>query len=62
MAAGTSEESLRRLVDAIVANDGAFFSKLIDGSSALATASFPQGAIRFALMFLRFRVMDVTTR
>ena len=46
MAAGTSEQSLRRFVDAIVANDGALFSKLIDESSALATASFSQGATR----------------
>ena len=46
MAAGTSEQSLRRFVDAIVANDGVLFSKLIDGSSALATASFSQGATR----------------
>jgi hypothetical protein len=48
MTAGASEQSLRRLVDAIVANDGALFSKLINGSSALATASFPQGATRQA--------------
>jgi len=40
MAVETSVQSLRQLVDAIVANDGALFSKLIDGSSALATASF----------------------
>jgi hypothetical protein len=46
MAAVTSEQSLRRLVEAIVANDSAFFSKLIDGSPALATASFFQGATR----------------
>lgn len=46
MAAGTSEQSLRRLVDAIVANDGGLFCELIDGSSALATASFSQGATR----------------
>jgi hypothetical protein len=46
MAAGTSEQSLRRLIDAIVVNDGALFSKLIDGSPALATASFSQGATR----------------
>jgi hypothetical protein len=46
MAAATSDQSLRRLVDAIVANDGALFSKLIDGASALATASFSQGATR----------------
>jgi len=46
MAAGTSVQSLRQLVDAIVANDGALFSKLIDESSALAAASFPMGATR----------------
>jgi Ankyrin repeats (many copies)/Ankyrin repeat len=46
MAAATSEQSLRRLVDAIVANDSALFSKLIDESSELATASFSQGATR----------------
>ena len=44
--ARTSEQSLRTLVDAIVANDGALFSKLLGGSSALAAASFPQGATR----------------
>ncbi len=42
----TSEQSLRQFVDAIVANDAALFSKLIDGSPALATASFSQGATR----------------
>ncbi len=42
----TSVQSLRQLVDAIVANDGALFSKLVRGSSALATASFSQGATR----------------
>jgi hypothetical protein len=46
MAVETSEQSLRRLVHAIVADDGALFSKLIDGSSALATASFSEGATR----------------
>lgn len=46
MDAGSSEQSLRRLVDAIVANDGAVFSKLIGTSPALATASFSQGATR----------------
>ena len=40
------EQSLRRFVDAIVADDGALFSKLIDGSPALATASFSEGATR----------------
>jgi hypothetical protein len=44
--ARASEQSLRTLVDAIVANDGALFSKLMDGSSALAAASFFQGATR----------------
>jgi hypothetical protein len=46
MAVATSVPALRQLVDAIVANDGALFSKLIDGSSPLATASFAQGATR----------------
>jgi hypothetical protein len=46
MAARTSEPSLRQLIDAIVANDSAMFSRLMDGSSALATASFSQGATR----------------
>jgi Ankyrin repeats (many copies) len=43
---GPSVQSLRRLVDAIVANDAALFSRLMDGSSALATASFSHGATR----------------
>ena len=43
---GTSEQSLRRLIDAIVGDDGKLFSKLLGGSSALATASFSQGATR----------------
>lgn len=43
---GTSEQSLRRLVDAIVANDATLFSKLLGRSSALAAASFSQGATR----------------
>ncbi|MDQ6678352.1 MAG: ankyrin repeat domain-containing protein [Acidobacteriota bacterium] len=34
------------MVDAILANDGALFSKLMDGSSALAAASFSEGATR----------------
>jgi hypothetical protein len=42
----SEEKSLRRLVDAIVANDGALFSELIDGSPALVAASFRQGAAR----------------
>jgi len=37
---------LRRLVDAIVANDAALFSKLIGGSPPLASASFSEGATR----------------
>ena len=44
--AGTSEQSLRRLVDAIVDADDALFSRLIDQSPGLATASFSQGATR----------------
>jgi hypothetical protein len=43
---GTSEQALRRLVDAIVANDSALFSSLMDGSPALATAGFSHGATR----------------
>jgi hypothetical protein len=46
MTAETSAQSLRQLVDAIVANDSALFSKLMDASPALATASFSQGATR----------------
>jgi len=46
MAAEPSAQSLRQLVDAIVANDGEMFSKLIAASSALATESFSQGATR----------------
>jgi hypothetical protein len=42
----TLEQLLRRLVDAIVANDGALFSELMNGSPALATARFSQGATR----------------
>jgi Ankyrin repeats (many copies)/Ankyrin repeat len=45
-AVGTSERPLRKLVDAIVADDGALVSELIDESSSLATASFPKGATR----------------
>jgi hypothetical protein len=44
MAAGTSDQSLRRLVDAIVANDAVSFSKLLNAS--LAAASFSEGATR----------------
>jgi hypothetical protein len=46
MTRALSEQSLLELIDAIVANDGALFSKLIDESSALATATFSQGATR----------------
>ncbi len=46
MNGGTSEQALRKLVDAIVDNDGALFLRLMAGSSALATASFSQGATR----------------
>jgi hypothetical protein len=42
----TSEQALRRLIDAIVADDGKVFSKLLGGSSALAIASSSQGATR----------------
>lgn len=44
MDARTSEQSLRSLVDAIVSNDGALYSRLMGESSVLATASFAQGA------------------
>jgi hypothetical protein len=43
---GTSEQSLRRLVDAIVANDGRLFSELLGASPALAALSFSSGATR----------------
>jgi hypothetical protein len=46
MAVGTSAQPLRQLVDAIVANNVALFSRLIDESSELATATFAQGATR----------------
>ena len=46
MGEGTLEQALRALVDAMVDNDGALFSRLMDGSSALAIASFSQGATR----------------
>jgi len=46
MATETSDHALRRLVDAIVANDVSLFSKLIGGSPALAIASFSKGATR----------------
>ncbi len=46
MDTATSEQALRKLVDAIVANDSALFSKLMAESSALATATFSQGATR----------------
>jgi ankyrin repeat protein len=41
-----SEQSLRRLVDASVANDDALFSELLAASPALASARFSQGATR----------------
>jgi hypothetical protein len=41
-----SEQSLRRLIDAIVGDDGQLFSTLLSGSSALAVASFSQEATR----------------
>ena len=43
---GASEQSLRRLVDAIVANDGTLFSELLGASPALAALSFSSGATR----------------
>src|SRR6185312_2930002 len=46
MTLGTSDKSLRQLVDAIVASDGAVFSDLLDGSPGLAAASFKMGASR----------------
>lgn len=46
MDAETSEQSLRRLVDAIVSDDAVLFSRLLGESSALATASFTEGATR----------------
>lgn len=46
MGARTSEVALRELVDTIIANDAALFSTRMAGSSALATASFSQGATR----------------
>ena len=42
----TSEQSLRRSVDVIVSDDGKLFSKLLDESPGLATASPSQGATR----------------
>ena len=42
----TSEQSLRRLVDAIVTDDAMLFSRLLGGSPALAAAMFSQGAAR----------------
>jgi hypothetical protein len=53
MAARTSEQSLRRLVDAIVANDSALFSKLIDKSTSFATASFPKVATDRGQCFIK---------
>jgi hypothetical protein len=46
MVEATSDRSLRRLIDAIVGDDGKLFSALLGGSSALAIASFSQGATR----------------
>lgn len=46
MAAEPSDQALRKFVDAIVANDAALFSKLLEDSSAFATASFSEGATR----------------
>lgn len=48
MDTGPLEQLLRRLVDAIVDNDGALFSGLLEESPALATAKFAQGATRQA--------------
>ena len=45
----TLEFSLRRLVDAIVRDDGKLFSTLLDRSPALATECFSQGATRQGL-------------
>lgn len=42
----TSEQPLRRLVDAIVANDGELFRRLLAASPTLAAASFERGATR----------------
>ena len=44
--AGTSEQSLRKFVDAIVDNDGGLFSRLLEQSPELAIASFSDGATR----------------
>jgi hypothetical protein len=47
MDGGTLEQSLRRLIDAIVVNDDVLFSSVLDwSSSALAGASFSEGATR----------------
>jgi hypothetical protein len=45
---GASEQFLRRLVDAIVANDGTLFSELLGASPALAALSFSSGATRLS--------------
>jgi len=42
----TTDQSLRKLVDAIVANHNAVFSRMIGDSPALVTATFRQGATR----------------
>jgi hypothetical protein len=44
--AGVLEQTLRKLVDALVGNNGALFSQLLNGSPALAAASFSHGATR----------------
>jgi hypothetical protein len=44
--AATSEDSLRSLVDAIVADDAVLFAKMLDATPALAAASFFEGATR----------------
>lgn len=54
-----SEQSLPELIDAIVANDGALFSKLIKGSPLLATAHFSQGATRQGPSPSRFFIKDI---
>ena len=46
MAIGSSEQSLRLLVDSIVHDNGVLFSKILGQSPALATASFSEGATR----------------
>ncbi len=43
---GNSDQELRRLVDAIVADEESVFAQLIDGSAGLAKAEFSGGATR----------------